>query len=208
MFYETIMGFLELFKNKTEEDFMLQAEQAEKMGDYSKAIENYNKVIGTFFEGKSPDSYKHIIKKVVRCNIKLGNYEQVLELWRYQYSPSDYTPKEMYELIKIFEAANLPDLAMKVYEQAGDKLLRNKINFLINQKKIPEANLELTRLLGSLPDNTPGIIDLWMQKAKLSMSLKKFPDAHRYLAKILDKDSKNMEARKLNDFCRAQIRED
>jgi len=39
------------------------------------------------------------------------------------------------------------------------------------------------------------------------MSLRKFQEANVYLEKILEKDSKNLDARKLKDFCRIQIRD-
>jgi len=129
-----------------------------------------------------------------------------MELWPLQYDP-DYTPKEMYELIKVLESSQRNDLVSQVYDKSGNKLLINKIEFLIKQKKIPEANALLSGILINMKETTPGIANFWLAKAKLCMSLRKWEEANKYLDKILDRDGHNEEARKLKDFCLRQARE-
>ena len=85
-------------------------------------------------------------------------------------------------------------------------LMANKIEFLIKQKKIPEANALITELLSNVPESNPSIINLWLSKAKLCMSLRKWEESCKYLNKILEKDGHNMEARKLKEFCLKQVR--
>jgi len=196
------MGLFDIFKKKQSEgDSLALAEASFSKGDYLGSIESYQKVINTFFAEKEPKSYGHITKKIIECHRFLGNYERVIELWPSQYSSVDYGPKEMFELIKVLEAAQKFDLAEKIYESSGKTLLRNKVEFYIRQKKIPQAYGTINELLASVNENNPEIAKLWLVKAKLSMSLLKFPEANKYLDKILEKDSKNMEARKLKDFC-------
>ena len=202
------MALFGLFGKKWKDndtDFISDAENFEKAGDYAKAIETYEKLILVIYKNASPSKYKHIAKKIINCYLSLGDYEKVIILWPSQFEGEDYGAKEIYELIKVLEAAGKNDLVLRVYESAGSKLTRNKIDFLIKIKKIPQANDELTRLLASVSDNTPGIIELWLMKVRLSMGLLKFEEANRYLGKILEKSPHNEEARKLKDFCRKQM---
>lgn len=201
------MGILSIFKKESKEtDFMSLAEDFAQKGMYAEAIANYNEVINSVYEGKDPLKYVHLTRKIIDCSLKMGDYEKVMELWPTQYHHLDYGAKEMYELIKILEAGQRVDLVMRVYDAAGKKLLANKIEFLIKMKKIPEANAAVNELLMSSAENTPGIDRIWLAKAKLAMSLTKFEEANRYLNKIIDKDPKNLEARKLKDFCVKQAR--
>jgi tetratricopeptide (TPR) repeat protein len=196
------MGIFSIFKKgKNEGDHMALAESSFAKGDYVTAIDNYQKVINTIFAGKEAKYYGHLTKKIIECNKQLGNYELVAELWSSQYSPGDYGAKETYELIKILEAAQKYELVMGVYNKAGKSLLRNKVEFLIRQKKIPEAYNAMTELVASVPENHPEMEKLWLTKAKLSMSLLKFEEASRYLGKIIERNPRNDEARKLKDFC-------
>jgi tetratricopeptide (TPR) repeat protein len=111
----------------------------------------------------------------------------------------------MFELIKVLEQGNRHDLIVRVYDVAGNSLLPNRIEYLIKQKKIPEANALLSELLSKIPESNPSIKGLWFTKAKLSMSLRRFEEANKYLGKLLEKDQHNLEARKLKDFCMKQI---
>lgn len=136
----------------------------------------------------------------------MADYDKVFELWPLQFHPADYTPKEMFELIKILEQAQRLDLVEKVYDRAGKSLTRNRIEFLIKQKKVPEADALMKELLANLDEYTPGIIDLWITKAKLSLSLRKWEEANRYLSKVIERDARHEEARKLKEFCLKQLR--
>ena len=196
------MGIFSIFKKgQNEGDYMAIAESSFSRGDYATALDNSQKVINTIFAGKEQKYYSHITKKIIECNKGLGNYEAVIELWPSQYSPADYGPKEMYDLIKILEAAQKYELVMSIYDKAGKSLLRNEVEFLIRQKKIPEAYNAMNELIASVPENHPEMEKLWLTKAKLSMSLLKFDEAGRYLGKIIEKNPRNEEARKLKDFC-------
>ena len=205
------MGLFNFFKKEKDVDprdvdYMSNAEAFEQAGDFLSAIGEYEKIIQFVYAEKEPKHYRHISKKIINCYLKLGDYERVSEMWSLQYDPLDYGPKEMYELIKILEAAQKFDLVMLVYNHAGKPLLRNKIEFLIRQKKIPEANELMNELIAAVTDQQPGIIDIWLQKAKLSLSLQKWDEASRYLNKIIEKDPRNLEARKLKEFCMKQVR--
>lgn len=205
------MGLFNFFKkekeiNPRDVDYMAKAEEFEKAGDFTSAISEYDKIIQYVYADKEPKYYRHITKKIISCHIKLGDYERVAEMWNLQYDPLDYGAKEKYELIKILEAAQKNELALMIYNQAGKSLLRNKIEFMIRQKKIPEANELLNELLASVTESQPGISDIWLQKAKLCLSLQKWDEASKYLNKIIEKDIHNMEARKLKEFCMKQVR--
>jgi tetratricopeptide (TPR) repeat protein len=203
------MGFFDKLKkvwSSEPADPISLAEQFEAQGDYNSAIEKYREVINTVYAGRAQDHYKHLTKKIIDCYIKLGDFEQVIDLWSLKYHPSDYGPKETYELIKVLESAGRDDLVLKVYEGAGKKLVINKIEFLIKNKKIPQANAEIAELLATIPESNPNIEALWLTKSKLSMSLMKWEEATRYLNKILEKNMRNEEARKLKEFCLKQIR--
>ena len=58
----------------------------------------------------------------------------------------------------------------------------------------------------SVKETDPAIEGIWMTKAKLSMSLQKWEEANKYLGKAIEKNSHNLEARKLKDFCLKQAR--
>ena len=204
------MAVFGLFKKKEvnpwDIDYISNAEALEASGDYAAAIAEYEKVIAVIYKNKPQKNYRHITKKIINCYLKLGNYEKVMELWPLQHDPVDYTPKEMYELIKILETGQRNDLVAKVYDNSGNKLLLNKVEFLIKQKRIPEANSILSGILINAKETTPGIERLWFMKVKLSMGLRKWEEANKYLDKILDRNGHNTEARKLKDFCIKQAR--
>jgi tetratricopeptide (TPR) repeat protein len=204
------MAIFGLFKKKAQNpwdiDYISVAEEFETAGDFTGAIAEYEKIIKVIYVDKPAKSYKHLTKKIIDCYLKLGNYEKVIELWPLKYDPTDYGPKEIYDLIKILEIAQRNDLIMQVFNQAGKKLLPNKIEFLIKQKRIPEANALLNELLVNAKESTQGIENLWMTKAKLCLSLMKWEEANRFLDKILEKNNNNAEARKLKTFCISQLR--
>jgi tetratricopeptide (TPR) repeat protein len=204
------MAVFGLFKKKAvkpeDVDYILAAEELEKKGDFGGAIQEYEKMIQTLFSNKEPKYYRHITRKILNCYIKAGNYEKIMELWPSQYDSEDYGGKEMHELIKILETAQRMDLVAKVYDSSGNKLTGNKIEFLIKQKKIPEANALLTDLLSGVSESNPAILGLWMTKAKLCLSLRKWEEANKYLTKIIEKNPHNEEARKLKEFCFKQVR--
>jgi tetratricopeptide (TPR) repeat protein len=204
------MALFDLFKknkvNPEDIDYISKAEELEKKGDFASAIEEYKKLIEIVFKDKPLKTYRHIIKKIVDCYIKIGDYEKVFELWPSKYDSSDYGGKEMYELIKILEQAQRNDLISKVYDQGGKKLTRNKIEYLIKQHKIPEANALLSEFLTEVSVSSPAIEELWMTKSKLCLSLTKWDEACKYLNKIIEKNPHNSEARKLKEFCLRQVR--
>lgn len=204
------MGIFGLFQKKQvnpeDVDYMSAAAEFEKNGDFVSAIDEYQKIITYVYPGKEPVKYNHVTKKIIECYIKLNDYDKVMELWPLKYNPADYGAKEMYELIKILEVVPRIDLVMKVYDKAGKKLLRNKIEFLVKQKKIPEANALMSELLISVEESNPAIMGLWLEKAKLSLSLRKWEEACKYLNKIIERDAHNPEARKLKEFCLKQVR--
>ena len=203
------MGIFDLFRKapETDVDYVTLAENFEKQGDYNAAIQQYEELIKNIYSDKPESRSRYIRRKIINCYMKLGNYEKVLELWSSQFDPLDYGAKEMYELVKILENAQKMDLVEQVYNLAGRKLIRNKIEFLVKQKKIPEANRLISELLANMDEKNPSIEGVWLQKAKLSMSLLKWEEANRYLNKILEKNSKNMEARRLKEFCIKHARE-
>ena len=182
-------------------DHIVLAEEFENDGDFVAAISEYGKVIKNYYSDKEPKTYKHIMKKIVACYVKIGDYDKVFEMWKFQYDPSEYGPQEMYELIKILELGQKNDLILQIYNSAGKGLLKNKINFLIKMKKNEEAYESLSELLSYVSESTPGIEKFWLMKAKLAMSLAKWEEAKRYLNKIIEKDAHNAEARKLRDMC-------
>lgn len=204
------MGLFNFFKKESQDpldvDYVAKAEAFEKTGNFAAAIGEYEKLIKYIYDGKEQRHYKHINKKIIACYQKLGDYERVFELWPSQYDSLDYGAKEMYELIKVLDSVQKNDLIMKVYDVAGKKLARNKIDFLIKLKKIPEANALTSELLMSIPEGTPGLKDLWLVKAKLCLSLRKWEEAMKYLNKLIDKDPHNMDVRRLKEFCIKQVR--
>jgi pentatricopeptide repeat protein len=205
------MALFNLFKKKEGRwgtDHIVLAETFESRGDFISAIQEYEKAIKENLSNKEPKSYRPITKKIVNCYVKLGDYDKVFEMWKSQYDSSEYGPKEMYELIKILENGQKNDKILEIYEQAGKGLLKNKINFLVKMKKIPEAYEAISELLSYVSESTPGIEKFWLLKAKLAMNLGKWEDAKRYLNKIVEKDSHNTEARKLKDMCMKHAKEE
>ena len=204
------MAIFGLFKKKVQNpwdiDYVSAAEELEAKGDFSGAITEYEKIIKVIYADKPSKNYRHITKKIIDCYLKLGDYEKVMQLWPLKYDSADYGAREMYDLIKVLETAQRMDLVNQVFDRAGNKLLPNKIEFLIKQKRIPEANALLSGLLVNTNESSPGIENLWMTKVKLSMSLRKWEEANRFLDKILDKNQGNVEARKLKEFCIKQAR--
>jgi len=205
------MGLLNLFKKKEGrwgKDHIVLAESFESRGDFVSAIREYEEAIKQNHSGKDPKSYRPITRKIVECYVKLGDYDKIFEMWKLQYDSSEYGPKEMYELIKILEKGEKNEMILKIYEQAGKGLLKNKINFLIKMKKNEEAYESLGELLSYVSESTQGIEKFWLMKAKLAMSLGKWGDAKRYLGKIIEKDTHNTEARKLREMCLKHATED
>lgn len=205
------MGLFNLFKKKDNiwgTDHIALAEDFENKGDLISAISEYGKVIKNYYSDKEPKTYKHIMKKIVACYVKLGDYDKVFEMWKFQYDPAEYGPQEMYELIKILEVGQKNEMILQIYESAGKSLLKNKINFLVKINKIPEAYEAITEILSYVSESTPGIEKFWLLKAKLAMSLGKWEDAKRYFNKIIEKDAHNAEARKLRDMCLKHASED
>ena len=204
------MGLFNLFKRETvkpeDVDYISNAEEFESKGDYASAIGEYEKIVQYVYAKKDPRHYRHVTKRIVGCYQKLGEYDKVFEMWKGQYDPMDYGAKEMYELIKVLEAAQRVDLVSKVYEMAGRSLAANHVEFLVKQKKIPEANELLSELLAHIPESNPSIQKLWLAKAKLCLSLRKWEEANKYLSKLIEKNPHNEEARKLKEFCFKQLR--
>jgi len=205
------MGLLNLFKKKEGrwgKDHIVLAETFENRGDFVSAIQEYEQAIKENHSGKEPKSYRPITKKIVDCYVKLGDYDKIFEMWKSQYDPNEYGPKEMYELIKILEVGQKNEMILEIYDHAGKGLLKNKVNFLIKIKKIPEAYESINNLLSYVSESTPGIEKFWLLKVKLAMGLGKWDDAKRFLNKIIEKDTHNLEARKLRDMCMKHASED
>lgn len=203
------MGIFSFFKKEEDPeniDYMSIAQNFENKGDFSSAIAEYEKLISIMYKNKPESMFRHIRKKIINCYINLGDYDKVFELWNTQYNTAYYGAKEIYDLIKILEQGQRIDLVMKAYDLGGKKLWPNKIEFLIKNKKIPEANSLLNELLSTAREGDPALPNLWMTKAKLSMSLLKWEEANRFLNKILEKNQHNSEARKLKEFCLKQIK--
>jgi len=203
------MGLFGFFKKEVHPediDYLSNAQELETKGDFPHAILEYQKAIEVIFSGKPPRAYRHITKKIISCYQSLGDYDKVFEMWPQQYDASEYGAKEMFELIKLLEVAQKPELIMKVYDKAGNKLIRNKIEFLMRQKKIPEANDLMNHLLPNINASMPGARDIWLTKARLCLSLRKWEEANKYLNKILELSPHDEEVRKLKEFCFKQVR--
>ena len=92
------MGIFDKIKkawSNEEEDPITIAQSLEVQGNYQGAIEKYREVINTVYQGRSPDKYKHLTRKIIDCYLKLGDFNQVMDLWPLQYHSADYTGKEM-----------------------------------------------------------------------------------------------------------------
>jgi len=203
------MGFFSnLFsgkKEEQEEDYFKIASDFESKAMLPEAIKEYERLIADIYEGKESYKYRHITKKIVELNVKLGNYERVIELWKKQFLPEEYSNKQKFALAIILEKAGKISEAMKIYDETPS-LQKQKIEFLLRQKKIDDANKECTRLLISCKSNDKGIEDLWMLKGRILMSIRRWEEAESYFIKVLEKQATNIEAKKLKVFCARQVR--
>ncbi|MEM4271098.1 MAG: hypothetical protein QXO70_03315 [Candidatus Pacearchaeota archaeon] len=203
------MGFFSnLFfgkKDVEEKDYLKLAADYESREMYPEAIGEYEKLIADIYEGKESYKYRHITKKIVELNIKLGNYEKVIELWKKQFLPEEYGAKQKFALAVILEKAGKINETMKIYDE-NPSLQKQKIEFLIRLKRIDEANRECTKLLMSYKSHDKGIEDLWMLKGRILMSIRRWEEAESYFIKVLEKQSSNLEAKKLKVFCAKQAR--
>lgn len=189
-----------------EEDYFKIAKDFEDKSMFSEAATEYEKLIVNIYAGKEYTKYLHITKKLVELYIKLGNYDKVKELWARQYAAEDYTKKQKLELALILEKAGKIQDAQNVYDDVGFGLQYQKIEFLMRQRKIDDANAECTRLLLSLRSTDPGIIDVWMLKGKILMGIRRWEEAQGYFIKIIERQNSNLEAKKLRAFCNDQLR--
>jgi tetratricopeptide (TPR) repeat protein len=198
--FDKIKGVFSGKKPENEKDYLQMAKEFEGAGNFVEAIKAYNQLIETIYTGKEYYKYKHITKKIVELYIKLGDFERVAELWSKQYSSEEYGLREKYQLAIFLEKAGKPDMALKIYN-AEDFLQKQKVEFLLRQKKIDEANKECTRLIMMHKSSDEGIADLWFLKAKILMSLKRLEEAENYLLKVIEKRPNDLEAKKLKTFC-------
>ncbi len=187
-------------KLEEEKDYLQLAQQLETAGNFAEAIKEYNQLIETIYTGKEYYKYKHITKKIVELYIKLQDFAMVAELWPKQYSQEEYGLKEKYHLAVFLEKAGKMDLALKIYSEE-DFLQKQKVEFLLRQRKVEEANKECSRLIMSHKASDEGIADLWFLKAKILMSLRRLEEAESYLIKVIEKRPNDMEAKKLKGFC-------
>ena len=78
------MGLFNLFKkqgvNPLDVDYMSKAEEFERTGDFSSAINEYNKIIQFVYAGKESKHYRHVTRKIVLGYAKLGDYDKVFEM--------------------------------------------------------------------------------------------------------------------------------
>jgi len=203
------MGFFSnLFSGKKEAeetDYLKLAGDFETQAMLPEAIKEYEKLIADIYEGKESYKYRHITKKIVELNIKLGNYEKVIELWKKQFLPEEYGAKQKFALAIVLEKAGKTNEAIKIYDE-NPSLQKQKIEFLMRLKKIDEANKECTRLLMSYKSHDKGIEDLWMLKGRILMSIRRWEEAESYFIKVLEKQSSNLDAKKLKVFCARQVR--
>jgi tetratricopeptide (TPR) repeat protein len=202
--FDKIMGAF-ADKEPIEEDFYKIAKDFEDKGLFVEAIKEYEKLILTIYAGKDATKYSNVTKKLIELYMKLGNYDKILELWPKQYAQEDYGPRQKLELALLMEKAGKNDAAMDIYNSEGIKLQIKKIEFLMRQKKIDDANAECTRLLLSLRANDPQIIPIWMLKGKILMGIRRWEEAYGYFLKVIDKDNSNLDAKKFKNFCAKQI---
>jgi len=107
IFYTHLMlifyGIFGLFGKKwkdSDTDYVSDAENFEKAGDYAKAIETYEKLILDVYKNAAASKYKHISKEIINCYIAMGDFEKVITLWPSQFEGDDYGAKEIYEINK------------------------------------------------------------------------------------------------------------
>lgn len=187
-------------KEEDEKDYLQIAKEFEAQGNFPDAIKEYYRLIETIYNGKEYYKYKHITKKIVELYIKLGEFERVADLWPKQYNSEEYGLKEKYQLAIFLEKAGKPEMALKIYN-AEDFLQKQKVEFLLRQKKVDEANKECTRSIMMHKSSEQGIEDLWFLKAKILMSLRRLEEAESYLIKVIEKRPNDLEAKKLKIFC-------
>lgn len=205
------MGFFskigEFFSGKKEEerDYFQAANDLEVKGMIPEAIQKYNELIADIYAGKESYKYRHITKKIIELYLKMNDYQKVIDLWDKQYLPEEYGAKQKLILAIILEKAGKLSEAGKIYDE-NPSLQKQKIEFLLRQKKIDDANRECTKLLMSYKSNDKGIEDLWMLKGRILMSIRRWEEAESYFIKVLEKQAANIEAKKLKNFCAKQIR--
>lgn len=185
---------------ENEKDYLQLAKDFENQGNFHEAIREYAQLIETIYSGKEYYKYKHITKKIVELYIKLGDFAKVAELWPKQYSAEEYGLREKYQLAIFLEKAGKPEMAMNIYN-AEDFLQKQKVEFLLRQKKVEEANKECTRLIMMHKSSEQGIEDLWFLKAKILISLRRLEEAENYLLKVMERRPNDIEAKKLKNFC-------
>lgn len=203
--FDKIKGVFSGKNPDDEKDYLQIAKELEAAGNFSEAINEYNKLIGTIYTGKEYYKYKHITKKIIELYIKLQDFAKVAELWPKQYNQEEYGLKEKYHLAIFLEKSGQVDLALKIYN-AEDFLQKQKVEFLLRQKKIEEANRECTRLIMMYKASDKEITDLWFLKAKILISLRRLEEAENYLMKVIERQPQNLEARKLKNFCERYTR--
>ena len=187
-------------------DYLKIAEDLESKGLFLAAVNEYERIIAQIYAGKDPFQYLHITKKLINLNVQLGNFDKVIQLWPNQYSPQEYSSKYKLELALILEKAGKIQEAEEIYISEGNKLQLYKIEFLIRQKRIDDANRECTRLLLSVNSNGKGVEKLWLLKGKILMSIRRWEEAESYFIKILERNAGDLEAKKLKMFCSKQLR--
>lgn len=201
------MGLFDKFKGvfaKKEaevEDYLKIAEDFEAQGMFLEAINEYEKMIAEIYAGKDYMKYAHITKKLIQLNMKIENYDRVIQLWPRQYSAEEYSGRQKLELALLLEKVGKIKEAEAIYLESESKLQLYKIEFLMRQKRIDDANKECTRLLLSVNSQGKGIENLWLLKGKILMSIRRWEEAESYFIKALERDANNMEAKKLKVFC-------
>lgn len=205
--FDSIKGLFSTKEEENEEeDYFKIAADFEAKSMYNEAINEYAKLIAIIYKNRDYTKYRHVTVKMVELFKTLGNYERVVELWPQQYLPEEYGPRQKLELAILLEKAGKLKEAMDIYIAEEGKLQLQKIEFLIRQKKIDDANKECTRLILSWPLNKPGIESAWMLKGKILMSISRFEEAESYFVKVLERQSTNLEAKKFRVFCAKAIR--
>lgn len=204
--FNTIKEFFTIEEEKAgEEDYFKIAKDFEDKGMNAEAIREYEKLIFDIYTGKDYTKYLHITKKLVELYTKMGNYEKVVELWPKQYHEEEYDLKKRFELATLLEKASKFDMAMNIYND-NPRLQMKKVEFLMRQRKIDEANAECTRLLLSMRAVDPGIIDVWLLKGKILMGVRRWEEAEGYFVKILERQNNHLDAKKFKSFCNEQIK--
>ncbi len=204
--FNTIKEFFTIEEEKAgEEDYFKIAKDFEDKGMNAEAVREYEKLIFDIYTGKDYTKYLHITKKLVELYLKMGNYEKVVELWPKQYHEEEYDLKRKMELAVLLEKVSKFDMAMNIYND-NPRLQMKKVEFLLRQKKVDDANAECTRLLLSMRAIDPGIIDVWLLKGKILMSIRRWEEAEGYFVKILERQNGHLDAKKLKSFCSEQIK--